>query len=139
MHAVDRLERTAARADLAQERIGWPLTEQRLFELACAHRRCPHATERDRGARDLACAVFSDERRRRYDGEVAVPAGKLHKAVAMRLRPERKARRGNDFIELDRGRHIGDREGVEWNLTAAAWSLHRHGGVERGRHCHKLS
>src|SRR5437016_938076 len=67
-----------------------------------------------------------------------MPAGKLHKAVAMRLRPKRKTCRSDDLIGLDRRRHIGDREGAEWNLTAAAWPLHHHGGVEGGRHRDKL-
>src|SRR5215470_9323304 len=117
MHVVDRLERTAALADLAQERVVRTVADEPLFDLARPHRRRPHAAERDRGARDLAGAILDDERRRRYDREVAMAAGELDKAVAMRLRPKWKARRGDDLVGLDRGRHIGDREGAEWNVT----------------------
>src|SRR5712691_5499964 len=124
MHVVDRIELAAALANRAQKLVVRTMADQRLLDLARTHRRCAHAAERDRGTGDLAGAILNDERRSRHDREVAMAAGKLHKAVAMRLRPERKARRGDDLVGLDRWRHIGDREGAEWNLTGAAWPLH---------------
>ena len=48
-----------------------------------AHRRHRDAAERHRGAGDLAGRVLCQQRRRRDDGEIAVPARELDEAVAM--------------------------------------------------------
>src|SRR5262245_35902196 len=65
-------------------------------------------------------------------------ASELDEAIAVRLRPERKAHHGDDLVRLDCRRHIGDRKRVDRNLAGAVWPLHGDGGIERGRDGNEL-
>ena len=138
MHVVDRLELAAGLAGLAQKLVVGRLADQRLLDLGGAHRRHADAAERHRRARDLAGAILGQQRRRRDDGEVAVPAREFDEAVAVAVRPEREAHGGHQLVQLDRRRHEGDREGGELDLARAVRPLHRHGRIHRGGDGHEF-
>src|SRR5262245_44864787 len=133
MYVVDRLEFAAGLADLAQELVVRALADQRLLDRTGADWRRAHTAERDGRAGDLAGAILDQQRRRRHDREIAMAASELDEAMAVRLRPKRKPHHGDELIQLDRGGHIGDREGVNRDFAGAARPLHRDRGIERGR------
>src|SRR5437870_3681643 len=138
MHIVDRLELAAGLAGLAQELVIRTLTDERSLDIRGADRRRAHAAERERSAGDLTGAIFDQQCCRRYDREIAMPAGELHKPIAMRPWPERKAHHGDDLVRLDCRRHVGHRKGVDRDLARAVWPLHRDSGIERGRDRNQL-
>src|SRR5690348_4589395 len=65
-------------------------------------------------------------------------ARELDERIAVRLRPQREARRGDELVELDRRRQIAGRKIRELDLARAVRALHRDGGIERGRDRDKL-
>ncbi len=81
MDVVDRLDAAAALAGVAKQRRVWRLADDRRFERARAGGRRAHAADRHRGARDPAGAVGFQQRRRRGDGEVAMPARELDEGI----------------------------------------------------------
>ena len=85
MDVLDGLELAQRLADLAQPLLARSFADQRAFDFARAHRRRPHAAERHRRARHLAAAVLFDQRRRRDNGEIAVPAREFDEGKAVPL------------------------------------------------------
>src|SRR5262245_50026782 len=67
MHVLERVELAAGFAQVPQRLVVGHAADQRLLDLAYAHRRDRDAAERDRGARDLAVAVVGEQSRRRHD------------------------------------------------------------------------
>src|SRR5712675_2507332 len=88
MHVVHGVELAACFRKLAQGFVVRHMTDQRLLDFFDADGRRPHAAERDGSAGDAAGAVIGEEYGRRYDREVAMPAGEFHKGMAVALRPE---------------------------------------------------
>ncbi len=56
----------------------------------------------------------------------------------MPVGPAWKRHAGQEFVELERRRHIGDRKGGEIDAARAVLAGDRHLGVERGRDRHQL-
>src|SRR5438128_683753 len=81
---AERLDLAAGLAGLAQELVIRTLTDERPLDIRGADRRRAHAAERERSAGDLTGAIFDQQCCRRYDREIAMPAGELHKPIAMR-------------------------------------------------------
>src|SRR5580692_1345103 len=110
MDIVDGFELAQYFTNFAQPFFLDDLADQRTLDLACPHRRRPHAAERQRRARYLAVPIFLDQRRRRDDGEVAVTAGELDEGVAVPGRPAWERSAGDKLVERDGRRHIADRQ-----------------------------
>src|ERR1700719_959533 len=139
MHIVERLERAAAFAGLAQEFDVRRMADERGFQLARPHRAGAHAAQRNGRAGDPAGAIDLKQRRGRHNGEIAVAAGEFHERIAVLGGPRRKLDRGQHFDGLDRRGEIGDRKILELDFALAAWASHHHGSVERHGAGDKLS
>jgi hypothetical protein len=63
--------------------FGRRASDQGLFHALHANRPNRDATQSEREARLIFPLEYFQKRRRRGDGEIAVPAGKLDKAIAM--------------------------------------------------------
>ena len=87
MDIVNRVASAQNFADLAQAFVADGLADQRALDFARPQRRRAHAAERNRRARYLAAAVLFDQRRRRDNREIAVPARKFDEAMAVPRRP----------------------------------------------------
>ena len=132
MDIVDGIELAQCFANFAQPLFRDDLADQRTLDLACPHRRRPHAAERQRRARHLAVIVLFDERRRRDDGEIAVTARELDEGIAVPGRPAWKRGAGHQLIERDGRRHISDGERGEIDAARAALADHRDCRIKRG-------
>ena len=61
----------------------WPI--RRLLQRGGADRHHAHAADGHGGARDFSGRILDEQRRRRHDGEIAMPPGELDEAMAVAL------------------------------------------------------
>src|SRR5207302_7195079 len=110
VHVLHAVQLAASLARFAEQAGACARAGQHLLDVARAYRRRRDAAERERSARDLAAPIFLEQRRRRDDGEVAVPARKLEKGVAVAFAPEREANARDELAFAQRGCHQAGRE-----------------------------
>ena len=108
----------------------WPSSAFSTFGMRTGVRR------RRRGQRhalDLAVRIFLEERCRRCDGEIAVAAREFDEAVAVaRLGQAGKRMLDQDFVGLDRGRHVVDGKIGDRDVALALRAGGGDGRIERG-------
>ena len=107
--------------------------DQRLLGLAGAHRRGPHAEERETGAGHAAAAVDLDRGDDAREREVAAAAGDLLDREAGVARPHGEVHRAQDLVLADAGGPRAEEELRGGDGPGAARTRDLELGVERER------
>src|SRR5690348_5155191 len=134
MHVFERVDLGTDRAGVAKEFRPGRLAEHRLFDLRGPHGCGGDTTERERHTPYHAPRVFLEQRCRRDDGEVAMPACEFEEGIAVRIRPQRKSDRRQALVRAHARGHIAGGKFGKRNPPLAARPQDRDGRVERRRH-----